>query len=164
MVSRSEEQVAQAGELLLEGRAGQLVVVGALQPRGPHVEGVMAGEVGVQLAVGVHPLPLEVGVVDLDRLGDEHAVGGGDRSPALAELAHHRPAVADVLSQLLGLEHLHPIELDEQQRVQHQEPHAQAGDLAVHGTVVPTTPAASASTRPRWADSSEIRINKASST
>ena len=124
------------------------------------MEGEEAGDLGVQLALWVLALALEIGV-DLDRAGHDHAVGRGDRAAWPGVAVDDLPVVVGVLLQPLGSEDLQVVELGEQQEVADHQPDAEAADLSVHA---PTR--ASSSSRRSWrvVTSSETRISSAIAT
>jgi hypothetical protein len=127
------EQVAQAADLQVEGPAGELVVVGALEPGGSQGEAVVTGDVGEQLALRVAALQVEAAGAG-HGVGDDHAVGGGDGAPGLVEVPQDGPGVLRVPVQLVGLEHREPVELREQHHEAAQQAGAQPSDLAGHRT------------------------------
>ncbi len=149
--SLSHEQVAHRLHPLAGGGARQLVVVGPLDPRGPEEVAEVAGEVGVELALGELPLVL-VAVVARHRAGQHHAVGGGHRAARPVERLVDGAPVGGRCVEVVGPPHLDVVELHEQDAEQPDQEAAEAADGAVHQR------------EPFRALPSETRISRASST
>ena len=130
-----DEQVGEAPQLLLGGVPDQLLGVALLQPGGPELERVEAGDGGEQVARRIAPLEVVL-VVHLDRLGDDHAVGRRDRPPVAGEVLPEAVDVLRFLAQRLSVEDLHPVEHPEDGQVAGGERDAEAADPGVHADTV----------------------------
>src|SRR5581483_7277831 len=101
-------------------------------------------------------------VVDGHRAGDDHAVGGDDLAPGLGVVPHHRPDVAGVVGQAVGLDDLEVVELDEEGQEADDDGDADPADLTVHWAHRCVRAAgAPTSASERRATSSEIRSSSA---
>ncbi|MEZ5267847.1 MAG: hypothetical protein R2789_04495 [Microthrixaceae bacterium] len=108
-----------------------------------------------QLAVGVHTLVAQRGATFLGG-GEDRTIGRHDVAAWFVEVALQDPGVLRAVGQGLGLEHLHLVELQEQDRVEDQEGDSEATDLAGHGAT-----AGCATRRAAW---SAMRIRSANRT
>src|SRR5207248_1237093 len=88
---------------------------------GEQRSGRIAAE-ALELVAGVH------------RVGDDHAVGGLDGAPGLAEVLHRLASVETVVVEALGAQHLEVAQLHEQQDEDGERGDAERADLAVHMT------------------------------
>ncbi len=125
------EHVDHAAVEQLVGGAGEQGVLGPLDAAAGAVrEGVVAGDLGVELALGVGADELQL-VLGGHRLGDRLAVDE-DRA-ALAGVAREQgAAVVAAVVQRLGLDELDPRGGDQQRAEQGGDDHRQAADRGVH--------------------------------
>ena len=86
------EEVKERLKALHSYVSSEFIVVATFDPGRTELKRELAGYMGVQRTLGIMTLAVEA-TIDIDRLGNDDAVGRNDVAPALPKVAHHAPGI-----------------------------------------------------------------------